>query len=154
MSDNIAGTELESELPIEIRDFTDVFSPKKAETLPPHRLYDHEIRTLPDAKLPFGPLYSMSRDELQALREWLDENLRKGFIRPSSSPVASPVLFVKKPDGGLRLCTDFRALNGVSVKDRYPLPLVSKTLNNLSSIRYFTKVDIVSAFNNVYIKEG
>ena len=73
----------------------------------------------------------MSRDELQALRDWLEENLKKGFIRPSSSPVASPVLFVKKPGGGLRLCIDFRAINNISIKDRYPLPLMKETLNNL-----------------------
>lgn len=123
--------EVLEQLPEEIRDFADVFSPKKADRLPPHRPYDHEIRLLPGKDLPFGPLYSMSRDELKALREWLDENLKKGFIRPSSSPVASPVLFVKKPGGGLRLCIDFRSLNNISVKDRYPLPLIKETLNNL-----------------------
>ena len=96
----------------------------------------------------------MSREELQTLRNWLDENLRKGFIRPSSSPVTSPVLFVKKPGGGLRLRMDFRALNEISVKDRYPLPLIKETLNNLNGMKYFTKIDIISAFNNVRMKEG
>ncbi|GKU10244.1 unnamed protein product, partial [Fusarium langsethiae] len=105
-------------------------------------------------KLPFGPLYGMSRNELTALREWLDENLRKGFIRPSSSPVASPVLFVKKPGGGLRFCVDYRALNNITVKDRYPLPLIKESLNNLSGMKYFSRIDIVSAFNNLRIKEG
>ncbi|KAI1676227.1 reverse transcriptase [Pyrenophora tritici-repentis] len=96
----------------------------------------------------------MSREELIALREWLEENLRKGFIRPSSSPAASPVLFVKKPDGGLRFCVDYRGLNHISVKDRYPLPLIKESLNNLKGMRYFSKIDIVAAFNNVRIKEG
>ena len=85
---------------------------------------------------------------------WLDKNLQKGFIRPSASPVASPVLFVKKPGGGLRLCIDFRALNNVSVKDRYPLPLTTETLNNLQGMKFFTKIDIISAFNNVRMKSG
>ncbi|KAF6515026.1 hypothetical protein HZS61_006160 [Fusarium oxysporum f. sp. conglutinans] len=107
-------------LPEELREFQDVFSPKEAEKLPPHRAGDHHIELIPGGKLPFGPLYGMSREELTALREWLDENLRKGFIRPSSSPVASPVLFVKKPGGGLRFCVDYRALNNITVKDRYP----------------------------------
>jgi hypothetical protein len=84
----------------------------------------------------------MSRVELQTLKDWISENLRKGFIRPSSSPVASPVLFVKKPDGGLRLCVDYRALNAITVKDRYPLPLTTESLNNLKGMRYFTKVDV------------
>jgi hypothetical protein len=88
------------------------------------------------------------------LREWLDENLKKGFIRPSSSPVTSPVLFVKKPGGGLRLCMDYRALNEISVKDRYPLPLIKETMNGLEGMKFFTKIDIISAFNNVRMKEG
>ena len=88
------------------------------------------------------------------MKEWLEENLRKGFVRPSSSPAASPVLFVKKPDGGLRFCVDYRGLNNVSVKDRYPLPLVKESLNNLKGIKYFSKVNIIAAFNNVRIKEG
>ena len=96
----------------------------------------------------------MSRDELTTLRTWLDENLAKGFIRPSSSHVTSPVLFVKKPGGGLRLCMDYRALNDVSAKDRYPLPLIKETLNNLQGMKYFTKIDIISAFNNVRMKDG
>ena len=148
------GEEIALQLPEALRDFADVFSPKKADKLPPHRSYDHEIRLTSDKRLPFGRIYSMSREELQTLRNWLDENLRKGFIRPSSSPVTSPVLFVKKPGGGLRLCMDFRALNEISVKDRYPLPLIKETLNNLNGMKYFTKIDIISAFNNVRMKEG
>jgi hypothetical protein len=96
----------------------------------------------------------MSREELKTLREWLIENLEKGFIRPSSSLVTSLVLFVKKPGRGLRLYIDFRAINNVSVKDRYPLPLVKETLNNLKGMKFFSKIDIISAFNNVRIKEG
>jgi hypothetical protein len=146
--------EIAIQLPEELRDFVDVFSPKKADQLPPHRSYDHEIRLNSDKKLPFGRIYSMSREELLTLRAWLDENLAKGFIRPSSSHVTSPVLFVKKPGGGLRLCMDYRALNEISVKDRYPLPLIKETLNNLEGMKYFTKIDIISAFNNIRMKEG
>jgi transposase InsO family protein len=142
------------ELPEEIRDFGDVFSAKEADQLPPHRPEDHHIELQPGKKLPFGPLYRMSRNELLALRKWLDENLQKGFIRPSSSPVASPVLFVQKPDGSLRFCVDYRALNNITVKDRYPLPLINESLNNLAGMEYFSKIDIVSAFNNLRIRKG
>ncbi|SPJ89616.1 related to TY3B TY3B protein [Fusarium torulosum] len=142
------------ELPEELQEFKDVFSPKEAERLPPHRTGDHHIELMPGGKLPFGPLYGMSREELTALWEWLDENLPKGFIRPSSSPVASPVLFVKNPGGGLRFCVDYRALNNITVKDRYPLPLITESLNNLSGMKYFSRIDIVSAFNNLRIEEG
>jgi hypothetical protein len=148
------GEELKIRLPAYIRDYSDVFSLRKADKLPPHRSYDHKIRLTSNKKLPFGKIYSISREELQALRDWLDENLRKGFIRPSSSPITSPVLFVKKPGGGLRLYMDYRALNEVSVKDRYPLPLIKETLNNLEGMKYFIKINIISAFNNVRMKEG
>lgn len=141
-------------LPEEFKDFVDVFSPKEAERLPPHRSYDHDIKLLEGKTLPFGPLYAMSREELKVLKEWIEDNLRKGFIRPSSSPAASPVLFVKKPGGGIRICVDYRALNAMTIKDRYPLPLTKETLNNLKGMKYFTKIDIISAFNNIRIKEG
>ncbi|KAG0154825.1 hypothetical protein PDIDSM_395 [Penicillium digitatum] len=96
----------------------------------------------------------MSRNELEVLKDWIEDNLRKGFIQPSSSPAASPVLFVKKPGGGLRFCVDYRALNAITVKDRYPLPLTKETLNNLKGMKFFTKIDIISAFNNLRIAKG
>lgn len=141
-------------IPEEFKSWRDVFSPKNGDKLPPHRQYDHEIRLQEGASVPFGPLYSMSRNELEALKVWLEENLKKGFIRPSSSPAASPVLFVKKPGGGLRFCVDYRALNHLTIKDRYPLPLTKESLNNLKGMKFFTKIDIISAFNLVRIKEG
>jgi hypothetical protein len=144
----------EPKLPEELKGFQDVFSPKEAEKLPPHRDYDHEIKLVEGKKPPFGPLYPMSQAQLLALKAWLEENLRKGFIRPSSSPAASPVLFVQKPDGALRLCMDYRGLNAVTVKDRYPLPLTKETLNNLKGMKYFSTIDIVSAFNNIRMKKG
>ncbi|KAI0993387.1 Transposon Tf2-6 polyprotein [Podosphaera aphanis] len=104
-----------------------------------------------------GPEASLSRGSLQeltALREWLQENLKKGFIRPSTSPCASPVLFVKKPGGSLRLCMDYRSLNSITVKNRYPIPLISETLDRLSKARFFTKVDVISAFNRIRIAKG
>jgi len=130
-----------------------LFSKRKADQLPPHRIYDHKIPLEPGKTPPFGPLYNMSRPELEALREWLKENLAKGFIEPSSSPAASPVLFVKKGEG-LRLCIDYRGLNAITVKNRYPLPLFKETLNNLQGAKYFTKLDVVSAFNRVRIAKG
>jgi hypothetical protein len=131
-----------------------VFSPKEYSKLPSHRPYDYKIRLVDGKTPPFGPLYPMSREELIALKKWLEENLKKGFIQPSSSPAASPVLFVKKPGGGLRFCVDYRELNNVLVKNRYLLPLIKESLNNLKRINYFSKVDIILAFNIVRIKAG
>jgi hypothetical protein len=84
----------------------------------------------------------------------LVENLRKEFIRPSSLFTAFPVLLVKKADGGFRFCVDYRELNNISVKNRYPLPLIKEFLNNLKEMKYLTKIDIISAFNNIRIKKG
>jgi hypothetical protein len=91
---------------------------------------------------------------LEALRKWLDENLAKGFIRTSSSPAGAPILFVKKGDGSLRLCVDYRGLNEGTIKNWYPLPLLHKTLLRLQKARFYTKLDIRGAYNLVRMAEG
>ena len=141
-------------LPKEYHEFVDVFSRGDSDVLPPHRPYDHRVPVQEDAKLPFSRLYSMSQNELEVLKKYLDDNLRKGFISPSSSPVASPVLFVKKPGGGLRLCVDYRALNALTTKNQYPLPLIRETLSRLSKARFFTKLDVIAAFNRIRMAKG
>ena len=75
---------------------------------------------------PFGPIYQLSEKELKVLKEYVDDNLAKGFIKPSTSPAGSLVLFVPKKDGSLRLCVDYRALNNITIKDRYALPLINE----------------------------
>jgi hypothetical protein len=140
-------------LPEKLKNYADVFSPKEAEKLPPHRNYNHNIRLQEDKTPPFEPLYPMFRNKLIALKEWLEKNLRKGFIRPSSSPAASPILFVKKTNENLRFYVNYRKLNNISVKNRYPLPLTKKSLNNLKKMKYFTKIDITFAFNNIRMRK-
>ena len=103
---------------------------------------------------PFSPLYSLSRPELQALREWLDENLSKGFIRALSSPAGARILLVKKSDGSLRLYVDYRGLNEGTVRNRYPLPLVRETLMQLSRARSYTTLDVRGAYNLLRVAEG
>jgi len=112
-------------VPPEYRDYTDVFSKAMASELPPHRDYDLKIELEEGTSPPLGTLYSLSPVELSALRTFIDENLNTGFIRPTTSSHAAPVLFVKKKDGSLRLCIDFRGLNKITKKDHYPLPLIS-----------------------------
>jgi len=87
------------------------------------------------------------------LRKTLIELLDKGFIRVSHSPAAAPVLIVKKPSGGVRFCVNYRALNKITKKDRYPLPLLSETLRNVARAKWFTKLDIIAAFNKIRIAE-
>ena len=102
----------------------------------------------------YGPLYSMSQGNLQVLKIFLDENLTKSFIRVSSFPAATPVLFVKKPGGSFRLCVDYRAFNAITVKIRYPLPLIQETLDRLVKAKYFTKLVIVAVFNKIRMAES
>jgi hypothetical protein len=141
-------------IPSTYRDFLDIFSKKKAETLPPHRPTDHAIDLEPGTKLPYRRIYSLSEVELKALKAYIETNLASGFIQRSSSPAASPILFVKKKDGSLRLCVDYRALNHASVKNRYPLPLISEILERVGKAKIFTKLDLRGAYNLIRIKEG
>jgi hypothetical protein len=140
-------------VPPEYHKFLPLFSETEANKLPPHRPYDHRIPLKDGFTPPFGPIYSLSRTELEALRKWLDENLSKGFICASSSPAGAPILFVKKGDGSLRLCVDYRGLNEGTIKNHYPLPLLHETLLHLQKAKYFTKLDIHGASNLVRMAE-
>ena len=134
--------------------FADVFSKEKADILPQHRKYDCSIDIKDGKQPPFGPIYNLTQPELKALREYIDENLAKGFIRNSRSPAGAPILFVKKKDGSLRLCVDYRGLNALTIKNRYPLPLISQLLDQLSQAKIFTKIDLRGAYNLVRVKAG
>jgi hypothetical protein len=105
-----------------------MFFKSKLDKLPPHRLYDHKIELKGDNTLEYSPLYKMTTAKLKTVKKYLIDNLDKGFIKASQAPYAAPVLFVKKPDGSLRFCIDFRKLNQITRKDRYLLPLIDKTL--------------------------
>jgi transposase InsO family protein len=141
-------------LPEEFKDFADTFSKEASNRLPPHRPYDHKI-TIDNPKdadeLGYAPLYNQSTQELEEVKRYLIENLDKGFIEPSQAPYASPVLFVKKKDGSLRFCIDYRKLNRITRKDRYPLPLIQETLARLARAKVYTKLDIRQAFHRIRI---
>jgi hypothetical protein len=141
-------------VPLEYHEYADVFSKKRADTLAPHRPYDLKINLEDGASPPLGPMYSLSSSETQALREFIDEHLSIGFIRQSRSPHGAPVLFVRKKDGSLQLCIDFRGLNRISKKDRYPLPLISDLLDAPKRARIYSKIDLRHAYHLVRIAEG
>src|SRR5438128_3606794 len=143
-----------SAIPEEYHDFADVFSKSNASVLPPHRDFDLKIELEDGATPPPGRLYSLSPFELNTLREFIDENLSTGFIRPTSSSLAAPVLFVKKKDGSLRLCVDYRGLNKLTRKDHYPLPLISDLLDSPSCAKVYTKIDLRHAYHLVRIALG
>lgn len=143
-----------SKLPEKYADYADVFDERNASLLPEHRPYDCAIELEPGTQPPFGPIYGLTETELHALKEYVDEHLAKGFIRHSQSPAGAPILFVKKKDGSLRMCVDYRGLNKITVKNRYPLPLISNLLDQLASARIYSKIDLRGAYNLVRIKPG
>src|SRR3979490_1113459 len=104
--------------------------------------------------MPHPPLYSLSNSELETLHVFLDEHLNMGFIRASRSPHTALILFVQKKDGSLRLCVDFRALNKVTKKDRYPLPLISDLLDAPRKARIYSKIDLWHAYHLIRMAEG
>ena len=148
-ADFLSECELKTLVPEEYHDLLDVFKRKKLEQLPPHRSYDHQIELESTASLGNCPLYSMSPYKLQKVKEYIKENLEKGFITPSSAPYASPILFVQKKDEGLNFCVDYRKLNSLSKKNSYSIPLMQEIMAQLTGKKYFSRFNIVAAFNNL-----
>ena len=138
----------------EYHEFMDVFDKAKAKMLAQHRPYNFKINLEGDSIPLLGQIYSMSQAELKTLRELLDDHMAAGFIRPSQSLHRAPVLFAKKKDGSLRLCVDFRGLNKITKKDRYPLPLIADLLDTPGKARIYTKIDLQHAYHLVCITEG
>ncbi|MBW0569165.1 hypothetical protein O181_108880 [Austropuccinia psidii MF-1] len=133
--------------------YLDVFSKVKAEKLPPHCACDHHIE-LEGSLPPVGVIYSLSKQESDTLRAYISENVEKGFIWPSFSSTGALVFFVKKKDGGLRLCVDYHKLNAVTRKNKYPVPPMNQLLNVFNGSSIFSKIDLRGAYNLLRIKEG
>uniref|UniRef100_A0A8C5R0Q2 ribonuclease H n=1 Tax=Leptobrachium leishanense TaxID=445787 RepID=A0A8C5R0Q2_9ANUR len=144
----------ETQLPAHYHNFQDVFDKKKAETLPPRRPYDCPIELLPGAPIPYGRIFPLSEPELRTLKDYIQENTRKAFIRPSTSPAGAGIFFVNKKDGGLRPCVDYRELNKITIKNRYPLPLIPELLERLQKACIYSKLDLRGAYNLVRVREG
>ncbi|KAI2650029.1 Transposon Tf2-6 polyprotein [Labeo rohita] len=151
---NAITTPSSQTIPAEYHDLLEAFSTVRATELPPHRPGDCAIELTPGAVPPRGRIFPLSQPESEAMERYIQEELAKGFIRHSTSPASAGFFFVKKKDGGLRPCIDYRALNEVTVKYRYPLPLVPPALEQLRSARYYTKLDLRSAYNLIRIREG
>src|SRR5258706_10111127 len=134
--------------------FRDVFSKEAFDELPPQKAWDHAIDLTPETELPHSQMFPLSPAEQKELENFLWENLVNGHIHPSKSPMGAPVFFIKKKDGSLCLIQDYRKLNEITVKNSYPLPLVSNVLTCLCDAKFFTVLDLRWGFNNVQIKEG
>jgi len=133
----------------EYHDFLDVFSRELTNTLSERRLYDHKIQLQKSKTSIFESLYDMSQDELRILKKYLKNNLIKDFIQVSSFLAISSILFVKKSSEELRFCVNYRGLNVMTVKNRYSLSLIRETLDRLTKIKYYIKLDIIAVFNKL-----
>nr|GEV23480.1 putative reverse transcriptase domain-containing protein [Tanacetum cinerariifolium] len=140
-----------SDIPV-VRDFIDVF-PKDLSRLPPQRQVEFCIDLILGATSISKSPYRLTPSEMQELSEQLQELQDKGFIRLSHSPSGAPVLFVKKKDDSIRMCIDYRELNKLTVKNRYPLPRINDLLDQLQGVRYFSKIDLRSGYHQLRVHE-
>ena len=152
---NSLPQDYEKHIPEHLRGFYDVFSKDSFNELPESKPWDHTIELILEANASKGcQVYPLSVTEQKELDAFLKENLDSGRICPSKSLMASPVFFVKKKCSGLRLVQDYCPLNAMTVKNKYPLPLIPELIAKLRGAKYFTKLDVCWGFNNVQIKEG
>ena len=136
-------------------EYLDVFSPDLATKLPEYTEINIYVIDLEEGKQPlYGPIYSLGSVELETLKIYIKTNLANGFIRPSKSPAGAPILFDMKPNGSLRLCVNYRGLNNITIKNRYPLPFVGESLNCLDRAKQFTQLDLTSTYHQIRIKKG
>jgi len=115
--------------------------------LPKHQSWDHEIKLESSKEPTFGPIYALSKKELSILRKYLAENEKKGFIKKSQSRAGYSILFTPKKDEELRLYVDYRKLNDITIKNRYPLPNINELQDRLFEAKYFIKLDLRGAYN-------
>ena len=135
-------------------EFSDVFVDPLPPGLPPERNYGHSIPTEPGHVPPFRPMYRLSPIEMRETKEQITTLLANGLIEPSKSPYGAPILFVPKPNGrGLRLCIDFRALNAITIKNRYPIPRIDDLLDAIQGAKYFTNFDLTSGYHQIRISD-
>jgi hypothetical protein len=133
---------LKQKVPPFLHCYLDFWSKEQSDILVLHRNADHKIELTDNKNLGFSHLNKHSLEELTAMQEYLTDNLSKGFIVDSKALFASPILFVCKADGSLRFCIDYRKLNAITKKNRYPFPLIDETLARLAKAKIFTKLDI------------
>jgi len=131
-----------------------VFGKVESERMPTRKIWDYTIDLKETFKPRKGKIYPLSKNEREEVQNFVEDQLRKGYIRPSKSPQTSPVFFVGKKDGSKRMVMDYRNLNSQTIKNNYLLPLITELIDNMGSKKVFTKMDLRWGFNNVRIKEG
>jgi hypothetical protein len=141
-------------VPEPYRAYAQVFSAADSESMSSHCPQDLAIELLNGKQPPWGPIYNLSKKELDTLCSYLEVKLKRGWIRPLNSPAGASVFFVPKKDSTLRLCIDFRGLNQITKKNRYPRSLISEAIDSLLGARYFTKLNSHEAYHRLWIVPG
>jgi len=131
-----------------------VFRKKQSERMPTKKMWDHAIEVKEEFVPRKGKVYPLSMDKREKVREFIQEQLRKGYIQPLKLPQTAPVFFVGKKNGKKRIVQDYWYLNEWTIKNNYPLPLISDVLENIGTKKVFTKMDLRWGYNNMRIKEG
>ncbi|KAJ4754640.1 polyprotein [Rhynchospora pubera] len=145
------STSIEPALKHVLDKYQQVFLEPKS--LPPQRTVDHKVVLLPGSKPVSQRPYRFSHYQKLEITKIIEELLKDGFIKPSSSPFASPVLLVKKKDGSWRLCIDYRQLNDITIKNKYPIPIIDDLLDELKGAKYFSKIDLRSGYHQIRMCE-
>jgi len=130
-------------------EFKDVFPDKLPCGLPPECTVDHVIDLIPGAQPAYKGIILLTKEELVEVKAQLDHLLEQGFIHVSKSPYGAPVLFIKKKDGSLRMCIDYRALNKITIKNHCPLPCIDESFNQLLNAAVFSKIDLASGYHQI-----
>jgi len=131
-----------NQVPQHLHEFANIFLKEGFDELPPHREWDHAIELVPGAKLRDCKVYPLSPGQQRELDTFIEENLTSQQIRSSKSPLASPFFFIQKKDGSLRPVQDYCYLNSITIKNEYPLPLISDLIDKLKNATIFTKFDV------------
>jgi hypothetical protein len=141
-------------VPMSLHAYADVFGETAFDSLPERRKWDHTIELEREPSPRFRKVYPMTLTEQTEMDTFLEEASATGHIRQSKSPLGAPVFFIKKKDGKLCFVQDYQALNAITRKNRYPLPLIDDLIHRLKDAHYFTKLDVRWGYNNVRIREG
>ena len=150
----LIAKEVFTKVPAKYSDFNDILSSDLASELLEHtRINDHAIELVDDQQPPCGPIYSLGPVKLETLKAYIETNQVNGFIRPSKSPARTPILFDWKSDGFFRLCVNYRGLNNLTMKNRYPLPLIGELLDRLRRAKQFTQLNLTSEYDRVRIRK-
>jgi len=149
-----AGQPKNIDIPPEFRQYSKVFLDEEAQQLPKHQLWDHKIDLIPGMEMKKTTVYRLTPIEKVALKEYIEDGLKRGTLHRSKAPHACSFFFIDKKDGKLQPVQDYRPLNAITVKNAAPIPLIPELVDKLLGARFFTKLDVQWGYNNIRVREG